>query len=134
MCLRGCGMNSTLPLPDILAHPEDWISQCSPFSSPLVKPQLAEEHCRQLGTSDEFFDACVFDQITSESRMSNLTKTIEHDILHLISKRNIGTGRQSLLPYSRRSKVDFQCERVTKNVSEKFQFSLFIFILFFIIF
>lgn len=117
MCLSGCGVNSTLTLPEVLAHPYDYIDQCSPFTSPLIQPQLAEAHCRDINVTDDFFDACVFDQITSAVKMANLVETIEHDLLHLLGRRIYGNGRQSLLQYSRLQKIDYNCDPVVKSSS-----------------
>lgn len=134
MCLHGCGLNSTLPIPDILAYPEKYIENCSPFYSPLILPKLAEDQCRQIGVTDEFFDVCVFDQMTSDIKLSNLTKTAQNDIQNLLNQRSIGTGRQTLVKYTRkRSEVNFKCESVEKSSSLTSKNGLILKIIFFMI-
>uniref|UniRef100_A0AC34QC27 Repulsive guidance molecule C-terminal domain-containing protein n=1 Tax=Panagrolaimus sp. JU765 TaxID=591449 RepID=A0AC34QC27_9BILA len=115
MCLHGCGSNSSLPMLDILAFPEKYIQNCSPFYSPLIMPKLAEEQCRQIDVMDEFFDVCVFDQMTSDIKLSNLTKMAQDDVQNLLNQRFIKTTRQTLL--TRRREVDFKCENVEKSSS-----------------
>jgi hypothetical protein len=133
LCLHGCGSQEYVQIHDALAHPYQYIEECTDFSSPLNRPELAELHCQQLGLFDDFYDFCVFDQLIGDTKLADLTKSAQDNYRQLQSISNYITGRSTLSIYHRRPKIKFKCNSKrmissSSSISISIAMNIFVFI------
>ncbi|XP_076337173.1 repulsive guidance molecule A-like [Tachypleus tridentatus] len=65
LCVKGCPRRERIDHKQFLAHPNHWISKVARNSRPAVPVQQAVELCRQRNVVNFYFDACVFDVLTT---------------------------------------------------------------------
>ncbi|GMT29387.1 hypothetical protein PFISCL1PPCAC_20684 [Pristionchus fissidentatus] len=79
MCHAGCPLHSLIPLPAVLANPHAF-SEC--HGNPVVLPlKFATERCKSMNVTDDFFDACVFDLIsTGDELLGRMSRDVQSDL------------------------------------------------------
>ncbi|GMR56063.1 hypothetical protein PMAYCL1PPCAC_26258, partial [Pristionchus mayeri] len=79
LCHAGCPLHTLIPLPAALANPQSF-SKChgTPVELPL---KLATERCKLMNVTDDFFDACVFDLIsTGDELLGKMSRDAQIDL------------------------------------------------------
>ncbi|CAD6189756.1 unnamed protein product [Caenorhabditis auriculariae] len=79
LCWSGCRKASRISLPNALSDP-NLFSSC--YARKLHVPlKLAVDRCNDVGVTDEFFDACVFDlMLTGDDYLVSLASSTQSDV------------------------------------------------------
>ncbi|XP_013785364.1 repulsive guidance molecule A-like [Limulus polyphemus] len=65
LCVKGCPRRERIDYMQFLANPNYWVSKMTRNSRPAIPLQQAVELCRQRKVANFYFDACVFDILTT---------------------------------------------------------------------
>uniref|UniRef100_A0A7E5A0H2 Repulsive guidance molecule N-terminal domain-containing protein n=1 Tax=Panagrellus redivivus TaxID=6233 RepID=A0A7E5A0H2_PANRE len=82
LCQNGCPTNSSLPLPQILADPSNYVDQCTALDYPLASIDQATDQCKKIGTVGDFKAFCLFDHILGDPCVAHMAYKTQLDVAH----------------------------------------------------
>lgn len=84
LCVRGCPKRERIDFNQLLSQPDSFISMVTNRGHVAIPKKEALATCRQYNVTDFYFDACVFDLLTTgDSTFSMAAKEAMHDVLTL---------------------------------------------------
>lgn len=102
LCVTGCPSAERISFMEVLAFPHHYVRRLG-LDQPMMNREDAISLCKQAGTTDFFFDSCVFDLILTGNRnLAVSAATALIDIRHLYSpyQRHYETNRTDLNIYA----------------------------------
>ncbi|CAM1319890.1 RGMB (predicted) [Pycnogonum litorale] len=88
LCVKGCPVKERIDYNSFLAKPDTWIKSVAKDGGATTRPATSKSRavsiCQKRNVTDHFFDACVFDLLTTgDASFVDTAETAQRDILAL---------------------------------------------------